>query len=137
MSIIKTLQDYLTEFDGMEMILTDLTPNTPSSYALAPAGSGVASKDVLGNVTYQNSYVFLAREHSSDEVDRRDNYDFLEAFCDWLKERSRREDFPALPKPYQVVEIGVSNVMLMDIDDNGLGTYQIQIQLIFERRYDT
>ena len=66
MSIIKTLQDYLMEFNGMEMILTDLTPNAPSSYALAPAGSGVASKDILGNVTYQNSYVFWAREHSGD-----------------------------------------------------------------------
>ena len=29
MSIIKTLQDYLMEFNGMEMILTDLTPNAP------------------------------------------------------------------------------------------------------------
>lgn len=137
MSIIKTLQDYLMEFDGMEMILTDLTPNAPSSYALAPAGSGAASKDILGNVTYQNSYVFLAREHSGDEVDRRDNYDFLEAFCTWLEERSCNDDLPALPKPYRAAEISVSNVMLMDIDDNGLGTYQIQIQLTFERSYDT
>ena len=37
MSIIKTLQDYLMEFNGMEMILTDLTPNAPSSYALLAA----------------------------------------------------------------------------------------------------
>ena len=42
-----------------------------------------------------------------------------------------------MPDPYRVSEISVSNVMLMDIDDSGLGTYQIQIQLIFERRYDT
>lgn len=137
MSIIKTLQDYLMEFNGMEMILTDLTSNAPSSYALAPAGSGVASKDILGNVTYQNSYVFWAREHSGDEADRRDNYDFLDSFCNWLEERNRDEIFPALPDPYRVSEISVSNVMLMDIDDSGLGTYQIQIQLIFERRYDT
>lgn len=137
MSIIKSLQDYLMEFDSMEMILTDLTPNKPSSYALAPTGSGVASRDILGNTTYQNSYIFLAREHSGDEVDRRDNYDFLEDFCTWLDERSRADDFPTLPGPYKVSEISVGNVMLMDIDDNGLGTYQIQIQLIFERRYDT
>ena len=45
MSILKILQDYLCEYDSMDMcpvseILTDQTREYPSSYALAPSGNG-------------------------------------------------------------------------------------------------
>lgn len=113
--------------------LTDTTEENPSSYALAPSGNGKTSKDVLGNRTFQNSYMFYAKESASNEVDRQDNHDFLEEFSDWLEERSDNQDFPVLPSDYEVQEIQVSNAMLMDLYEDGTGLYQIQIQLIFSK----
>lgn len=138
MSILKALQDYLCEYDNMDMrpvseILTDQTREYPSSYALAPSGNGKVSKDILGNRTYQNNYVFYAKENSADEIDRQDNHDFLENFCDWLEERNENQDFPTLPQNYEVGEIQVSNAMLFDLYEDGTGLYQIQIQLNFRK----
>jgi len=139
MSIIKSLQDYLVAFDGMELrpiaqVLTDTTNANPSSYALAPAGNGKIVTDITGNKTYQNNYVFYAKEAAADEVDRQENYDFLESFSDWIEEQNDKENFPVLPANYQVEEIKVSNILLFDIDEDGTGTYQVQIQLIFIRK---
>ena len=134
MSILKTLQDYLVEYPNMVIQpLTDTTEEDLSSYALAPSGHGKTSKDVLGNRTFQNSYMFYAKESASNEVDRQDNHDFLEDFSDWLEERSDNQDFPALPSSYEVQEMQVSNAMLMDLYEDGTGLYQIQIQLIFNK----
>lgn len=139
MSLLKALQDYLCEFDGMDMrpvseIKTDGTDEFPSSYALSPTGNNKISTDILGNRTYQNSYVFYAKEPASDEVDRQDNHDFLESFSDWLESRNDAGIFPVIPDNYEAKEIQVSNAMLFDIYDDGTGLYQVQIQFIFEKR---
>jgi hypothetical protein len=153
MSILKALQDYLLQYDQMQMqivessqpvggeiqyriigtIQTDQTEENSSSYALSPTGNGKTSKDILGNRTYQNSYVFYAKESASNEIDRQENHDFLEDFSDWLEERNDGADFPTLPTGYSVEEIQVSNAMLFDLYEDGIGLYQIQIQLIFQK----
>lgn len=138
MSIIKSLQNFLETFDGMELkdiphVLTDQT-NQSSSYALAPSGNGKIITDIAGNKTYQNNYVFYAKEAAADEVDRQENYDFLESFSDWIDEQNENENFPILPLNYSVEEIQVSNILLFDIEEDGTGLYQVQIQLIFTKK---
>ncbi len=139
MSIIKALQDYLTEYDGMELkpisqVLTDRTDEQPSSYALAPSGNGKTVTDIIGNKTFENNYVFYAKEAAADEVDRQDNYDFLEDFSEWLEEQNDIENFPVLPSGYEVESLEVSNIMLFDIDEDGTGLYQVQIKFTIIKR---
>lgn len=132
MSIVNTLRAYLAEYDGLEMVLTDITRGIGSS-ALSQSAGGTVKRDILGNATYQNSYLFQMKEHGMDEVDRQDNYDFLEAFCEWLVERNEKGDLPKLQQPYTAVSLEVSNVMLMDIEGNGAATYQVQIQFVYKK----
>ena len=129
MSILSTLQAYLAEYPGMqlEVVTTDLTGRT-TGCALAPAGNGKTTVDILGNRTYRNNYVFYAKEAVLDEADRRENYDFLEGFTDWLEERADADDLPVLPG-CTVESLEVSNLLLYDVDNHGTGTYQVQIQL--------
>jgi hypothetical protein len=139
MSIIKSLQDYLKTYDNMELreiqtMMTDTTLNVPSSYAVAPTGNSKVITDIAGNKTYQNNYVFYAKEAAADEVDRQDNYDFLEDFCGWIEEQNDQGNFPVLPENYEVEEINVSNILLFDIEDDGTGLYQVQIQMIFIKK---
>lgn len=139
MSIIKSLQTWLELFDSMELrsipkVLTDQTDEDTSSYAIAPAGNGKIITDILGNKTFQNSYVFYAKEAASNEIDRQENYDFLEALTDWLEDKNDNKDLPVLPTGYEPEEIQVSNAMLFDIAEDGTGTYQVQIQFIFRKR---
>ncbi len=131
MSILKALQDYLSGYDGMQptRILTDRVEDT-ASYAVAPTGNTAVIEDVLGNRTYENDYVFLARECTADEIDRQDNYDFLEGLYDWLE----TAPLPELPGQYEAEKITPSNIMLIDVDDHGTGVYQIQIKLTISKR---
>lgn len=133
MSIISCLQSYLAEYPGMALqpITTDLTGAT-AGCSLAPAGNGKTTVDILGNRTYRNNYVFYAKETVLDEADRRENYDFLEEFSDWLEERADAGDFPLLPG-CSVEGIEVSNILLYDVDEHGTGTYQVQIQLMITK----
>ena len=139
MSIIKALQDYLTTYDGIELkpinqVLTDRTGESPSSYALAPSGDNRIVADILGNKTIENNYVFFAKEAAADEVDRQDNYDFLENFREWLDDQNDAGNLPTLPGRYEAESLEVSNSMLFDIDEDGTALYQIQIKLTITKR---
>lgn len=138
MSIIKSLQDWLSEFDGMEIrplseIQTDRTEDSISSYAMAAAGN-TSRRDVCGGYMYQHSYVFYAKEAAADEIDRQDNHDFLESLSEWMEARVSSGLLPSLPGRYEVEDIEVSNGMLMDLYDDGTGLYQLQVQLKFSKR---
>ena len=137
MSIIKSLQNYLKQYTNMDMqpliIKTDIADKEISSYSIAPSGNGEISSDILGNRTYQNNYVFYARETIADEIDRQENYDFLEGFSEWLEEQNAEGNLPELPTGYEATELRVSNVMLFDVNEDGTGLYQVQLQLEFKK----
>lgn len=136
MSILKSLQDYLAEFPHAQMvtqILTDIVDTDPVSFAVAPSGNSKIVEDIAGNRTYINNYVFYAREYTLEEADRADNYDFLDAFFEWIEDRNDKEIYPVLPAGYEVERISAANAILMDIQDDGRGVYQVQIQLQFTK----
>lgn len=135
-SILKALKVYLSQFDGMELrplseILTDRPEGPASSYAIAPAGSGDTWQDVTGQRHYRNSYVFYALERVDAEADREENWDFLEALTEWLGDQAYEGNYPELPEGYEAESLEVANAMLLDLDEHGYGTYQVQIQLEF------
>ena len=134
MSILKSIQEYLEQFEGMEMqpIMTDGTDNVVKSYALAPSGNSKTITDIVGNRTYINNYVFYAKEYVVSEADREDNYEFLDDFFEWVEDNNENEVFPVIAG-YQVEEISATNVLLFDVGEDGKGTYQIQIQLKLQK----
>ena len=119
MSILRAIQTFLSGYPGMRpvRILTDGVAQDAESYAVAPSGNIRIQEDIVGNRTYENDYIFLARECTADEADRAGNYDFLEGLYNWLEEG-----------------VVPSNVMLMEIGDDGTGIYQVQIKLTFRKR---
>ena len=101
MTILKTLQNFISNYNGMT-VLTD-----------------------LGNKFYLNNYIFYVREIAREEEDRAENQDFLEDFSLWMDE----QQLPELPGKFTAEDMTVSNCMLMDIEEDGMGIYQVQIQL--------
>ena len=139
MSIIKCLQDYLVTFDDMQLrnlneVLTDIVDDRQGSYALAPVGNNQVLEDIIGNKTYVNSYVFYAKEAAANEIDRQENYDFLDAFQEWLDDQQEAGNLPTLPGRYKADSLSVANALMMDIEEDGTGLYQLQIQLRFSKR---
>lgn len=127
MSILETLQNHISRYKGME-VLTEF-PGKQSGYALQPSGNDKTREDVLGNKYYTNNYVFWVKEIARDEVDRKDNQDLLEDFQEWLQE----QPLPKLPGRFSSQKLSVSNGMLMEINEDGTGTYQVQVQLVIKK----
>lgn len=129
MSILGALQEYIEKFEGMELrpVMTDGV-TSEHSYALAPTGNSKTVTDIAGNRTYINNYAFYARAYTSSEADRKDNYDFLDDFFEWIEDNDDKGVYPEIPG-YEVEEISATNVILYDVEEDGKGTYQIQIQL--------
>lgn len=123
MSILQTLQEHIGKYNGM-LILTDF-PGKESGYALQPTGNDKTREDVLGNKIYVNTYVFWVKEIARDEVDRKDNQDFLEDFALWLDD----QPLPKLSGRFEANSLTVANCMLMDISEDGTGIYQVQIRM--------
>lgn len=143
MSIVKSLQEYLSTYDGMQMINlsqieTDYTPGKPAdpggSTALAPVGNSKTRTDVLGNKTYQNMYIFFAKDLAVDNADREDMYDFLEAFSTWIEAQADEGSMPQLPGRFEAINLEPSNHMLYDIEENGAGVYQVELILTIKKR---
>lgn len=138
MSILSALQDFLEQYDGMEIrplgeVLTELTGAEPPSYSLAPAGGGAVTRDVLGDRYYSSRYQFFALECAGDERDREENQDFLEGLASWLEDKEDEGSYPKLPGPYEVVSIAVQYATLYDISQNGAGLYEVQIELTIRK----
>lgn len=138
MSVIKSLQTWLEQYDGMQIrplneVLTDFTKDIPSSYAIARAGDSKTQTDIVGNRTYTQNYVFYTHESILDEVDREETHDFLESLTDWMEERAENDDYPIIPGTYSVDEINISNCLLHDVHEDGGGIYQVQIQIILTK----
>jgi len=151
MSILRILQNYLAEYGQMDFkqvvseeingmttyrildIQTDITAESPQSYALSPSGNNTIKTDILGNRTYENNYVFYAKEHSQNEIDRQDTHDFLQDFQSWLETRVDSGDLPVFPAPYKAENIEVAHSMLFDIFEDGTGLYQVQIKVILKK----
>ena len=129
MSILRALQDYIEKFDSMELrpVMTDGVTSS-NKYALAATGNSKTVTDIIGNRTYINNYAFYARAYTGSEADRQDNYDFLDSFFEWIEDNDDKGIYPEIPG-YDVEEISATNVILFDVDEDGRGTYQIQIQL--------
>ena len=51
-----------------------------------------------------------------------------------LEDQEENNNLPILGGRYVAESIEVSNAMLMDIEEDGTGLYQVQIQLIFTKR---
>lgn len=138
MSILKSVQDWLAQYPGMELVpLTDQTKETASSYAVAPVGNSATTRDVTGTRHYHNSYLFYARECALDEADRQANHDLIESLTDWIEAQSDSGNLPFLPGKYAAESVEASNGMLMEVGKDGLGIYQIQIQMTLYKRSDT
>ena len=135
MSIIRALQEYLKQFENMEMMIvsTDGTGSAVPGYAVAPAGNSRTVEDIAGNRTYINNYIFYAREYVTSEIERQENYDFLDAFFEWIEDNDKKGVYPQITG-YTVENISATNILLFDVGEDGRGTYQIQIKLNLQKK---
>jgi len=130
MSVIKSLQDYFNEYEGIE-ILTDRTEES-ESIALFPTGNPSHTEDTIGNKYYTRSYQMLFKKPAFEEKTRQANYTWLEDFCDWMEQQVDDEKYPDLGNSIRITEFSISNLLLWDADPAfKLAVYSVQINITY------
>lgn len=134
MSVISAMQDFLKTCPDISLVHIDTTDEKPSNCAVALAGNSKIGEDLAGNKTYQYNFVFYVREYAGSDIERLANYDFLQAFSDWIEDQNDNENFPVLPSGCEAEEMSVANMLLFDVDaDGSTGLYQVQLNLIYTK----
>lgn len=139
MSILSAIREYVAscpfirEFSGGRYV--DYTDARPGSYGIMVAGESELSRDFAGNTVNQYNFALYARGFTLEDADRVENTGFLENFSRWLQDNDRRGRYPALGDRDAAESISCANGALFEYDESQeTGLYQIQCQMIYERK---
>lgn len=113
--------DWLPE-DAREFSI-DVVPCTPQ---IKRYTGGKTLKQFQFNLA---SRVFVG----ADVRDAMDNYEFYEAFADWVQSRNKKREWPELGgnREARGIQVNTSGYPML-IRDDGLARYQIQLTLKYE-----
>lgn len=126
-SIIEWLSGYLKD-----SITTDRLMPDSVSYGLFKAPTQNVKKDILGNVTYSDFHVFMARLDNVTNKNMQANQDFMQGLCDWIEEQNNKKNFPLLGT-YKCKSIEVSTPFYMGQNEDTSSIYQFTINIVYRK----
>lgn len=126
-AIIEWLQSYVPD----KAIQTDKLASK-TSYGLFKAPTQNVSKDILGNYTYSDYYVFMVRMDNVTNNNMKSNQDFLQGLCDWIETQDARHSFPDL-EDYECRSIEVSSPFYMGTNEDTSSVYQLTIKIVYRK----
>lgn len=128
MTISSALKEWLSKYDGFELIDTDRLEATPESYGLYKQPTIEEIKYVDGTALRTEFYYFLARENSQLESYRKENHDVLESFERWIENQVEAGN---VPKIKNFDEVGITNSFYLQEEDDEESIYQLGIYVTF------
>lgn len=138
MSVISGVREFVQTCPSiglLKSICIDSTEDDPTSYGISPAGDRLVSAYIDGSQKRQYSFAVYVRRATLADVERLDNAEFVEGFCDWVDQCVREKNFPSLGDRITVTGMETANGFLFDLDEDGMsGLYQIQCQLYYTKR---
>lgn len=131
MTISDALKSWLSTYPGLELVGTDRLETDPESYGLYKQPTIEEVKYIDGSSLRTEFYYFLARQNAQQEIDRRENYDFLESLEAWVDQQLFKEN---IPKIDGFEEIGIMNSFYLQDETVEEAVYQIGIYVTYLRR---
>lgn len=137
MSVIAGVREFIQTcpyLSVLDEISVDRTGDHPVCYGIFPGGDRLISAYIDGTEKRQYSFALYLRHATAADLERIDNAEFLENFCNWVADQSAARRFPALGERMTATAMETANGFLYDMDENGMsGLYQVQCQLYYTR----
>lgn len=139
MSILSAVKEYIQGCPFLdelaaEDIHVDFNSEEPTNYALSQTGDTLLKRCVNGSEQRQANFGIYIKNFTFSDTKRLENSAFCERFIFWLSDNTKAEIFPTLDVGLCPLSISAENGILFDVNENGdIGTYQIQIHLIYRR----
>lgn len=138
-SILSAIKEYISacpfldELAG-DNIHIDFNSEEPTNYALSQTGDTLLKKYVNGSQQRQANFSIYIKNFTFDDTKRLENSGFCEHFIFWLEDNRLKDNLPTLDVGLCPLSVSAENGTLFDVNENGdIGTYQIQIHLIYRR----
>lgn len=131
MTISDALKAWLSKYPGLEIVETDRLSANPESCGLYKQPTVEEVKYIDGSSLRTDFYYFLARENAQQEIDRRENYDFLEKLEEWIDLQLAKEN---APKIEGFEDVGIANSFYLQDETEEEAVYQIGIYVTYLRR---
>lgn len=138
MTDLEKLKTWLETYEGFpEGYSIDFTSNIPSNAGIFPSGmiELSRSRDILGNVTVRNQYNFgiywVFTKSPYDDEGSAFNAEFVMDFQKWVQMQSARGLAPSFGDIPRKETIQASNGSLYAADEEGTGTYMVQLAITF------
>lgn len=139
MSILSAMKTYISQCEFLDEIAKDdihidFNSNEPTNYSLSQTGDTFIRRFINGAEERQANFGIFIKNFTFDDTKRLENSGFCERFIFWLSNNSKNGILPVLADGLTPQSISAENGILFDINENGdIGTYQIQIHLIYRR----
>lgn len=140
MSIIDAVQTFVETYSGIganEPVQINQLDNVPDGYSIVPVGGGgVINTFINGTEVIEFPFVLQSAKSTMDDPNRLENIAFCEAFTIWMKAQDQAENYPTLgtgETPIEIETLGWG--FLFEQGKSGVGVYQIQCRLEYEKRY--
>ena len=142
MTDLEKLKNWLETYEGFpEGYSIDFTSDIPSNAGIFPSGMVEVERrsDICGNVTVQNQYNFgiywVFTKSPFDDDGSKFNAEFVMDFQKWVQEQSATRQAPTFGDMPRRERIQASNGALYAADEEGTGTYMVQLSVNFYKEY--
>ena len=142
MSELEKLKAWLKTYDGFPNdYQVDFTDSVPSNGGIFPSGMVEVSrrKDVFGNVTVENQLNFgiywVFTKSPFDDEGSNFNAEFVMDFQKWVQSQSAQGLAPTFGDRPNRERIMASNGALYAADEEGTGTYMVQLSVSFIKEF--
>lgn len=145
MTALEKIREFISSYPGADILQdfqVDFTDQIPSNGGIFPSGLVEVKRvtDVLGNVTVTNQYNFglyyVLPKAPGDDDGAAVNAGWLMDFQEWVQEQSARGLAPVFGDVPRKERIIAQNGVLYDAQDEGLGTYMVQLSVQFQKEFD-
>lgn len=134
-TIKQSIIEWLQLFDGFEIedfIETDIA-NNDGGFAVTKEPNQILEQFVDGSMILQEYYTFVAKLQTVTESQRKSNDEFMENFQDWIINKNKEYDLPALKKGCFCNNIAISSSYYLESNENKLGMYIFTLEIQYRK----
>lgn len=134
MTISESIITWLQGYEEIK-ISTDRLESAPVAYGLTKVPEHSRHQDVVGDITYTDSFQFAAKLMSQTEQTRIRNQAWFEGLSDWIDEQAAAGNYPALREPLICEDLEASQVYYMgqDGEDAKSSIYVLTISITYRK----
>lgn len=130
-AVVEWLKDYDGGFELTDVIGTDQLEAEPEAYGVFKSPGGITTEFVDGSRDVTVNYLFLVRQPSQTDGQRKDAQQWLEGLETWIRTQNMRRKLPALDGGRSCCGVSVASSYAAEEQTDAEITYQLTLAITY------